>query len=500
MAKQWLLLISVLVVATCGLIYELVAGTLASYLLGDSVTQFSTIIGVYLFSMGIGSYFSRFFERNLIGWFIQIEILVGLVGGVSSTLLFILFDQVASFRLVLYFLVFLTGMLVGLEIPLLMRILQGRFEFKDLVSQVFTYDYLGALLASLIFPLVLVPHLGLIKTSFFFGILNIAVALVVAYRLGSETHWSFYLKASAWTILLTLIAGFIYAERIQSFAESSAYPDKIIYSNSSPYQRVVLTKAVKDLRLYLNGNLQFSSLDEYRYHEALVHPGMGISKHENILVLGGGDGMAVREILKYPGIKKVVLVDLDPAVTELFKRNELLLALNDSSLLDPRVQVLNQDAFTWIKNCNDTFDFVAVDFPDPSNYSIGKLYSTLFYKELSNVMSDEAVAVIQSTSPFVAPKSFWCVDTTIRLCGFHTLPFHVHVPSFGDWGFIMASKRKLHPDSMVFSNELKFLSGNLFRQLCVFPKDMQRTSTDVNRLNNQALVQYFDQEWSGYLH
>ena len=163
-----LLLMSVFVVTTCGLIYELVAGTAASYLLGDSVTQFSTIIGVYLFSMGIGSYLSKFFNNNLIAWFVQIEIMVGLVGGFSSTVLFMLFGFVTYFRVILYSLVGLTGVLVGLEIPLLMRILEKKYEFKELVSKVFTFDYIGALLASLIFPLVLVPHLGLLRTSFFF--------------------------------------------------------------------------------------------------------------------------------------------------------------------------------------------------------------------------------------------------------------------------------------------------------------------------------------------
>jgi spermidine synthase len=220
-----LLLLSVFVVATCGLIYELVAGTLASYLLGDSVTQFSTIIGVYLFSMGIGSYLSKFFNRNLIGWFIQIEILVGFIGGTSSSILFLLFEQVESFRILLYLLVSLTGTLVGLEIPLLMRILQGRFEFKDLVSQVFTFDYIGALLASIIFPLLLVPKLGLIKTSFFFGILNVLVALIVTVKFEKETAWAKYLKASSLATLALLLAGFVFSEKIMSF--SSRLPTAI---------------------------------------------------------------------------------------------------------------------------------------------------------------------------------------------------------------------------------------------------------------------------------
>jgi len=128
--------VSVLLIAACGLIYELIAGTLASYLLGDSVLQFSTVIGSYLFAMGIGSFLSRFLGRGLVAQFVSIELLVGLIGGFSSTILFLAFAYTQSFRLLLYGLVLVIGVLVGLEIPLLMRILKGRFQFRDLVAHV----------------------------------------------------------------------------------------------------------------------------------------------------------------------------------------------------------------------------------------------------------------------------------------------------------------------------------------------------------------------------
>lgn len=309
-SMPFLLLISVFAVATCGLIYELIAGTLASYLLGDSVTQFSTIIGAYLFSMGIGSFLSKYFERNLLGWFIQIEILVGLVGGTSSSILFILFEHVESFRVLLYALVGLTGIFVGLEIPLLMRILQDRFTFKDLVSQVFTFDYIGALLASIIFPLVLIPYLGLVKTSYLFGAINIVIALIFCIKFEHELKWAKYLKFFGFISLVIMIVGFIFSEKIISISEQMAYQDKVIYSKSSPYQRIVLTNSRRDLKLFLNGNLQFSSADEYRYHESLIHPALSaIDSPKNILILGGGDGLGLREVLKYQGIEKITMVD-----------------------------------------------------------------------------------------------------------------------------------------------------------------------------------------------
>ncbi|MGV3588794.1 MAG: polyamine aminopropyltransferase [Adhaeribacter sp.] len=497
---QVLLLFSVFVVATCGLIYELVAGTLASYLLGDSITQFSTIIGVYLFSMGIGSYLSKFFNRNLIAWFIQIEVLVALVGGFSSTLLFLLFDRVESFRLVLYLLVSLTGILVGLEIPLIMRILEGRFEFKDLVSKVFTFDYIGALLASIIFPLLLMPQLGILRTSFFFGLLNAVVALALCFYFKKDLQWPAFMKVTCAGVIVLLTLGFVASDRILAFTESLTYPDKIVYATSSPYQRIILTRNARDFRLFLNGNLQFSSADEYRYHEALVHPGLNsVTNPEKVLVLGGGDGLAVREILRYPTVQHITLVDLDPEMTRIFSSHASLKKLNQESLLSPKVKIINADAFQWLKTNQEQFDFVVIDFPDPSNYAIGKLYTNTFYQLLHQALAPKGMVVIQATSPFVAPKSYWCVINTLAHVGFKALPYHAHVPSFGDWGFVLASREASFSLNDNFSEDLKFLDGPTFRQMQIFPKDMLPQKTEINKLNNQALVHYFEEEWAHYI-
>lgn len=494
-----LLLISVFVVATCGLVYELVAGTLASYLLGDSVTQFSTIIGVYLFSMGIGSFLSKYFTRNLLGWFVQIEILVGLIGGISSALLFLLFEHVESFRFLLYTLVSLTGTLVGLEIPLLMRILKDRYEFSDLVSRVFTFDYIGALLASVIFPLVLVPQMGLIKTSFFFGLLNVVVAMIVCFKYKEELVWASYLRTTSILAMIFLLMGFIFSERIMSFTESMAYADRIIYTKSSPYQRIVLTANRNDLRLFLNGNLQFSSADEYRYHEALVHPGLqAVPSPRKVLVMGGGDGLAAREILKHPSVQSITLVDLDPEITKLFSSNDLVTSLNEKSLLSPKVKVINADAFQWLKDQKEQFDFIAIDFPDPSNYSIGKLYTTSFYEKLYNSLAPHGIAAIQSTSPFVAKNSYWCINNTLNAAGFSTVPYHAYVPSFGEWGYVMAMKHNNYTVPAKFVPGLRFIDPLTVKQMLQFPRDMVVAKTEVNKLNNQALVKYFEDEWGIY--
>lgn len=499
----FLLLFSVFVIATCGLVYELIAGTLASYLLGDSVTQFSTIIGTYMFAMGIGSWLSRYITKNLLATFINIEILIGLVGGSAAAVLFAIFEHVTSFRVPLYGIVALIGTLVGVEIPLLLRILKDELDFKDLVSKVFTFDYIGALVASILFPLLLVPHLGLIRSGFLFGIMNVGVALWLAYSVKQEIPRVNLLRASAIIVMFFLTLGLVYGDRIMDMAESSMFPDTVIYAKATPYQRIVLTKAPHDLRLFLNNNLQFSTRDEYRYHEALVHPGLAsLGNPRHVLILGGGDGLAAREVLKYPTVETVTLVDLDGAMTGLFSSNDMLTSLNGGSLTSPTMKLVNGDAFLWLKSYaidanHPAFDFVVVDFPDPSNYSIGKLYSLSFYKLLKNVLAKDGIAVIQSTSPYVARKSFWCVANTVEAAGFVATPYHAYVPSFGEWGFVMASRRSFSP-AAAYPAGLRFVTSDMTRQMLEFPVDMNATPTDVNRLDNQVLVRYFNEEWADY--
>lgn len=492
-----LLLASVFAVATCGLIYELLAGTIASYLLGDSVTQFSIVIGTYLFAMGVGSWCSRYVKRDELRLFIRVEILVALLGGWSAAGLFLLFPLVEQFRPILYGLVFVIGFLVGLEIPLLMRILRDRFDFSETVSNVLTFDYVGALAASLLFPMLLVPHLGLIRTGLMFGLLNVGVALLLLLLVPARARLMRE-RILALVVMASLIAGFLAADRIQRWSEIAAYGERVIYATSSPYQRLVLTRHDDDIRLYLNGNLQFSSRDEYRYHEALVHPAMGrVARPANVLILGGGDGLAAREVFRHPGVRNVTLVDLDPAMTRLFSQTGLLRALNGDALIDKRMRVVNADAFRWIRETKARFDVIIVDFPDPVDFSVGKLYTETFYRMLRPHLAPGGMAVIQSTSPLVAPAAFWTVAQTLEAAGFQTRPYHVYVPSFGEWGFILAGLGDPGTETRLLPGN-RFLSDTTARQAFFFPLDMARRPVPVNRLDNQALVRSFAEEWARY--
>jgi spermidine synthase len=495
-----LLFISVLLVAACGLIYELVAGTLASYLLGDSVLQFSTVIGTYLFAMGLGSALSRYLNRGLVYQFIWIELLLGVIGGFSSAMLMLAFAFTQGFEIILYAVVIVMGVLVGLEIPLLMRIVKDGYDFRDVIAHVLTFDYLGALGASLLFPILLVPRLGLVRSAMLFGIINAAVALWSTFLFAKQLSTARTLRAACVVVLCGLAIGMAQAKKISATAEENIYADEIIFARDSRYQHLVLTRFKDDLRLFLNSHLQFSSRDEYRYHEALIHPGLSsIPAPRRVLVLGGGDGLAVREILKYPQIESITLVDLDPEMTRIFSTNPMLTQLNQKSLLSPKLHITNADAFPWIDSNTDSFDFIVIDFPDPTNYSLGKLYTTAFYRAVARHLSAQGLMVVQSTSPMFARDSFWCIAATLKQAGLRTYPYHVYVPSFGEWGFVIASDHEYKPPTSLPSG-LRFLDVAGIPLLFQFPPDMAPMDVPPNQLNDQVLVRLYDQDWKDISH
>src|SRR5918998_6625965 len=324
MNRTPILFLNVLVIATCGLVYELLAGTL--------------------------------------------------LGGASAPLLFLSFAHLTYFQIILYGLVFLIGTLVGLEIPLLMRILKDHLDFKELVARVLAFDYVGALVASLLFPIFLVPRLGLVRTSLLFGFLNAAVGLWATWLMrpligGGVTR----LRAQGCVVMALLAVAFVKADALTSLAEDAMFADDIVYTKTTPYQRIVVTRNRAGFQLFLNGNLQFSSADEYRYHEALAHPPMALASSggravRRVLVLGGGDGLALREVLKYPSVEEAVLVDLDPDMTELSRRFPPLARLNQNAFADPRVRVVNEDAMIWLERDGRPFDAAVLDFPDPNSF------------------------------------------------------------------------------------------------------------------------------------
>jgi spermidine synthase len=504
MNRTPVLFLNVIVIATCGLVYELVAGTLASYVLGDSVTQFSLVIGIYLFSMGAGAWLSRFVEKDLGLRFVEVELGVAVLGGLSAPLLFLSFAHLDYFRLVLYTSVFLIGALVGLEIPLLMRILKDHLDFRELVARVLALDYVGALVASLLFPIFLVPRLGLVRTSLLFGMLNAAVGLWATWLMRPliRPRSVARLRAQACVVLALLAVAFIKADALTSLAEDAMFADDIVYTKTTHYQRIVVTRNRAGFQLFLNGNLQFSSADEYRYHEALVHPAMALAGEggravRRVLILGGGDGLAVREVLKHPAVEHVTLVDLDPDMTELSRRFPALSALNGRALEDPRVRVVNEDAMLWLERDEPPFDAAVIDFPDPNSFALGKLYTTRFYRLLQQRLAPDAAVAVQCTSPLFARASYWCILRTLEAAGLSVRAYHTPVPSFGVWGFALARRAPFDPPA-ADPPAARFLNAEAMRSMFVLPADLGPVPVEVNRLDNQALVRYYESEWRRY--
>ncbi|WP_208012578.1 polyamine aminopropyltransferase [Cellulomonas shaoxiangyii] len=428
-----------LLVAVGGIIYELILGTAASSLFGDSVVAFSLATGVTMFGMGIGSLLAVRLARSPGRAFVRNELLLGVLGGSSVLLLFWSYATTDLAWVVFTVLSLLIGIAIGVEIPLLVALLKehGRDESVSLLSKVLALDYLGALAASLLFPFLLLPTLGLVRTAFAVALLNVLVALFMLGRMG----WPVRLTWPTAVVSVLLVAGLVSATALEDAINTRLYVDPVLHYEQSAYQKLVVTTYQGDTRLYLNDQLQFSSVDEARYHETLAHTALtSVAAPTSVAVLGGGDGLLAREVLRYPTVREVVVVDLDPAVTDLGRNDRLVSALNEHALDDPRVEVVNADAFAWLRESDRTFDAVLVDLVDPANERVAKLYSSPFYAMVAAHLRPGGVMSTQATSTYFTPNAFWQVVATMRAAAPDrtVLPLGVNVPSFGEWGFALS--------------------------------------------------------------
>lgn len=505
-SEIWLL-IATFLVAVAGLIYELIAATVSSYLLGDSVRQFSLVIGVFLSSMGVGAWLSRFVDKPVTG-FIWIQILIAVIGGFMAPALFFAYSYLYAVGPLLFSMLAAVGVLSGMEIPLIARVLEHIGAAKFRFENVLTVDYAGALIASVAFPLLVIPHLGLMSASLAFGAMNLAVAGISLWIF--RAHNTLLLRIS-WALTFTLmVVALVNAERLAAVSEARLFDDDIILSETTPYQNITVTRYRDRTRLFLNHSIQFDSRDEYRYHEMLVHPAMGLApRRENILILGGGDGMAAREVLRHADVQRVTLVDLDPRVTELFRDHPALTPLNDRALADPRVRIVNQDAWQFAESDADFYDVIILDLPDPKNFSLSKLYSAEFYSLLTERAGANTVFVTQAGTPLFAPDAFWSIAQTWedtvppmslrdRSGGFRIIPYHSYVPSFGEWGFVLASAMQLESQVPNLPEGLKFLTQDQWAVAQNFAPDMARRPVESNHIQTHALVDYYRSGWDNW--
>ena len=491
--------ISILLVALCGIVYELIIGAVSSYLLGNSVVQFSITIGLFMFGMGIGSYLSKLFPRNLVDVFIAVEIVISIVGGLSSLILFISFPNFPSlYQGIMYALILIIGSLVGLEIPILTRILNDRRQaLKDSLAHVLSLDYLGALIGSIAFPLLLLPKLGLMGLSFAIGLINVLIAFLNLAMFWTVLKRPKRLLALAIAGTVVMIAGVLGGQILTRFAERQLYVDQVIYYKQTPYQRVVFTRSPinSEYRLYLDGHLQFAERDEHRYHEALALPVMALpGSRKNVLILGGGDGMAAREVLKHPEVERIDLVDIDPVVTEFCRQNATIKKINEGALDDPKLHIHHQDAFIYIRETDLLYDRVIIDLPDPHNEALDKLYTVDFYRMVQSRLAEGGALVTQSSSPFTTRRTFWCIGNTLEASGLDTYSYHIGMLTFGVWGFHIAGRQPVSSESFHLDVPTRYLTEEVLHASTVFGKDASRVEVPVNRLLEPKLYSIYNDE------
>jgi spermidine synthase len=337
------------------------------------------------------------------------------------------------------------------------------------------------------------------------GMVNaVAGAAVALFLFRTNAPRKTALAGGTVAVLALLVFAFVQSDAFLRYARDELYDDPVVYSETTQYQDIVLTESSPvvpgppDVRLFLNGDLQFSSVDEYRYHESLVHPALA-GKRDRVLILGGGDGLAMREVLKYPDVREAVEVELDPAVLKLARDNPDLTALNDHSLADPRVRVVTADAFTWLRDARERFDAVIVDMPDPDSTATAKLYSVEFYSLARQMLAPGGRLVVQAGSPYFAPRTFDCIDATVRAAGLKTTPYHVNVPSFGDWGFILAEQSEKPALTLDPPTSLRFLDEANLAAAAIFPVDRRPTGAESpSTLDDPKIVRLTTAEWQQY--
>ncbi|MEZ0367465.1 MAG: polyamine aminopropyltransferase, partial [Candidatus Sericytochromatia bacterium] len=428
--------------------------------------------------------------------------LIGLLGGGAAMFLFWSYASGDWYELALVGVTVGIGMLVGIEIPLLIRLLESQQSLRRNVAHVLTYDYIGGLFGAMAFPLLLLPKLGLIRTSLVLGLANLGVAGLNFIRHHRQLKNFPLLLGAALLVSGWLILALWQAPELQVALEQRLYRDKVILARQSVYQNLTLTQWHNDIRLFINGGLQFSSLDEYRYHESLVHvPMSAVPRARSVLILGGGDGLALREVLKYPRLERIVLVDLDPEMTRLFSQEPLLVKLNQNSLNQPKVQIIHADAYKFVEQSEAFFDVILIDLPDPGQTALAKLYSRGFYELLKRRLSQTGALVTQSTSPYFAREAFWCIHNTLQAAGFAVRPYQLEVPTFGNWGFQFASRRPIEPARLRLAEDLKlrYLSPEVLLSLFVLPEDLKPPpqAVQINTLSQPVILEYYARGWNG---
>ncbi len=544
--KDAMLLGIMAVGAACGIIYEYLLAHYAGRVLGSVDVAVYGMIGVMVASMGVGAFYARTIDNPYTG-FAWLEAVISVIGGTSILLM----AAVVSYAFVLpnelqqtfgldpsviadggpvhalrevskvtpYLLGAVLGFFIGMEIPFIARIREDLYErVENNAGTVYGMDYIGGGVGAAIWVTVCLSQ-PIIISAAATALLNLLLGAIFIAKFWHKIRWVALLVLMKMMVGMLLVAVLLKGNTWINSMNSMLYKDKVIYSNNTRFQNIVVTERIIGgvgqpiLSLYINGRLQFSSADEDIYHAMLVSPAMLASaRNEKVLVVGGGDGLAVRDILRYQP-KSVTVIDLDPAMTRLFSGRDdevdfwlskRLTELNAGALNDSRVSVINEDAFLYVENLvaeRQAYDTIIVDLPDPSHPDLNKLYSVYFYRQLSNLLNGDGAMVVQSTSPYHSKNAFLSIGKTISEAGLSAQQYHANVPSFGEWGWTIASKIGADPLSRI-RNKTKALQSDVINNDFIlgaftFPKPFfnQLEKIKANRLNSPVLYAYHSEGW-----
>ncbi|MFF9147823.1 polyamine aminopropyltransferase [Streptomyces sp. NPDC014861] len=519
---RWPVLVVVFVCAACGLVYELELVALASYLIGDSVTQASVVLSVMVFAMGIGSLLAKRLRCRAAVGFGLLEGALALIGGTSALVLYACFAWLGESRWVLVAFSLAIGVLIGAEIPLLMSLIQrapersvptgraGRAggpappgdpdDAAGTVADLFAADYVGALVGGLAFPFLLLPWLGQLTGALVTGAVNAVAGAVLVlwfFRRDLTARTRALVVGVNLAVLGVLATATVLVDDFEEAARRAVYGERVRVAVHTDLQEVVVTGGPEDPPdLYLDGRLRVSGADEHRFHEALVHPAMN-GPHARVLIVGGGDGLAAREVLRHPGVRSVSVVELDPGLVRLARTDPALAALNGQAFRDPRVRVVHADAFNWLRatsgRVQERYDVVISDLPDPGITRSTKLYAQEFYGLAAGVLADGGRLVVHAGPATDRPRTYWTADATLRAAGYATRPYSAEggTPGFAagpdradrdsgtrhepdDWGFLLAV-RGTRPPTLGLAADTPPLRSLAPRDLAAAARRAERT-------------------------
>ena len=507
-SKSYLLKFSIFATGLSGIVAEYSLATLASYFLYDTVVQWTLTVSIMLFSMGIGSQISKRIKKNLLDNFILIEFGLSLLSAYSAMICYIAGGITEFYAFFIYGLAILIGLFIGMEIPLVTRINDEYQELNENISSVLTVDYIGSLIGGLFFAFWGLPKLGLTYTPVLLGALNFIVASILLFKLKNTLKYKnkLYIGFAITTVLL--IIGAYFARPIILFGEQLNYKGLVIHEEQSKYQKIVITEWNGAHYLFINRNLQLSTFDEHLYHEPLVHPIMHLSEEpKRILILGGGDGCAVRDVLQYQSVDKIDLVDLDSCMTNIGKYQPAFRLQNENSMHHEKLKIHNIDAFQFMESNQTKYDIIIVDLPDPKSIDLNKLYSKKFYLLCNKNLNEDGLIITQAGSPIFATKAFFCIEKTIAAAGFGTIKLHNNVISLGEWGWVLGSKSLSNTElkssiiKVDYSDiKSRWINNNANQFLTSFGKPyVDTTGIEVNTNSSPVLYSYYlHGNWAHY--